>query len=791
MNLRLHRTSPALRHTRSALLISFGIAGTLACSSRVPGPGEPTPEGDASASVEVDASAVTSDGTETTDGVDTTSDTETSDTSDTPADTDTGSDETDTTDTDLTDTSSDQTDTSATGSDETDTTSTTDGSDATETDDTATTDDTTDGTDTTDPSDGAIDPPEGMVVVSNFDATDTGGFRDGSSSFPSFTVNRANSIGTLVLPFTAGNQQGAWSFNSVGDYCGYELVARIRLVSGFNTTAAAVGRVQLRAWNSNWSNFVGTYDAVTGVGAMSQLGEWVEYRMDLDDLPAGSNADFDPHDVGSVGIAFISGTDASAAFEEATFEMDWIGFLPKPGGCPDDGDDTDTTDATDMTEGDGGVDTTDDTTVEPMPDVIVVSEFDAVEGFPGYTNITDHTPALTVADSIGTIEVPVTGGNYQQSSWNFGFDAPERGLCGYDLVARVRIDEGFNASAAAAGGLQLRAWSDDVWSGNIAGWSTLDATAATGEWVEHRLSLDVVQDGATFNPATLHAVGIAFISGGAAEAEYTPATFSVDWIRFEAQVPGQGGCAIEEPELDGGVDSGPIDEGDGGVPGDDSDAGMGDEDASVIDEDGGIDEGDAGVGETDADVTEDAAVEDNGAIEPPSNALVLLSSFDVDGDDLSGTLLAPGYYEEQGGLAADTTWVVEDSVARFTVPHTGSGQAYTLFFGVGNVNGVGHELIVRLRVVSDLTGLAPPHIQMSTSSSDGDTVNYSYNDFTVAVDANSDYWNWKEYTLDIDTDANYPEIIQGIGVALNSWYSGSSFGTVEYEIDWVAIVPKP
>src|SRR5690606_1300633 len=107
-------------------------------------------------------------------------------------------------------------------------------------------------------------------------------------------------------------------------------------------------------------------------------------------------------------------------------------------------------------------------------------------------------------------------------------------------------------------------------------------------------------------------------------------------------------------DLDGSVD-----EIDSSV---DQDGGVVDEDSGVIDGDSGlIDEGDAGV-----DSNEDAGPEDNGATDPPLNALAVLANFDTPGSKPAA--LADGYAPEQGEstLVDASSYVIADSVVTFT-----------------------------------------------------------------------------------------------------------------------------
>lgn len=209
---------------------------------------------------------------------------------------------------------------------------------------------------------GAEAPPNDIVLVSDFEVGDDQGFVDGPGDngvTPTFTF--ANSVASLEIPFTkGGNQSGGIDFNTSGNHCGEELVVRTKLVSGFD----AGGHIQLRAWSSDWSVFVGNW---VNFNAAENTGDWIEYSFDLDAAAEATPA-FDVTAVNHVGIAMLTGGTASDVFTTATFEIDWIGFREKAGGCPGDNtsDTGSTTGATDtgaVSDPDAGVVDTGETAV--------------------------------------------------------------------------------------------------------------------------------------------------------------------------------------------------------------------------------------------------------------------------------------------------------------------------------------------------------------------------------------------------------------------------------------------
>lgn len=247
--------------------------------------------------------------------------------------------------------------------------------------------------------DGATDPPGDVTVISNFNGGDDQGFADGSGVTPTFTY--ANSVASLEIPFTHGYyQSGGLDFNLSGNYCGYELVARIKLVSGFDGD----GGVQLRAWSSDWGQFVGSW---ANISSASDTGDWIEYSFDLDQAVIDQPPDkhFDQTAVNHVGIAILTGGSQNDVFTTATVEVDWIGMREKDGGCPGDtsGDTGSTNGGTDtgaVSDPDAGVVDTGETIVPGdagVIDTVTPPEGDASVGEPtmGYGDASVSEPPAT------------------------------------------------------------------------------------------------------------------------------------------------------------------------------------------------------------------------------------------------------------------------------------------------------------------------------------------------------------------------------------------------------------
>ncbi len=255
-----------------------------------------------------------------------------------------------------------------------------------------TSDELTDTSDDPIPNDGAIDPPDDMVVVANFNAEQ--GFNDGQGTLAA-NVTRfyAQSQMSLEIPFTSGgggNQQYGVNFNTAAVFCGHDLVARVRLVSGFNTTANAPGGIQLRVWSNAWAQFASRWTAVSGVGEGNQLGQWLEYRFPWT-VAATQNPNLNLDQLNGVGIAFISGGAGSDVYSTAHFDVDWIGFVPSEDACPIDTGST-------SGEVDSGVS---DTSVEVDSGVMETS----VEVDSGVSNTSEMNSAVDAGPDAGSADV--------------------------------------------------------------------------------------------------------------------------------------------------------------------------------------------------------------------------------------------------------------------------------------------------------------------------------------------------------------------------------------------------
>lgn len=193
--------------------------------------------------------------------------------------------------------------------------------------------------------DDAIDPPEDMIVIQNFD--DVAGFPDDADNV---AVDRyyGYSMMSLDISFTTSGQRAGVNFNypgGTGVLCGYDFVARIRMTSGSIDSAG----LQMRVWSDAWGQFSSQISALPTVGT----GEWREYKLTWQQAVANedmTNGLLDINAINAVGLEFMS----FGASNTLHFDVDWIGLMPSDTPCPtagpsDAGTDAATTDVTDVT----------------------------------------------------------------------------------------------------------------------------------------------------------------------------------------------------------------------------------------------------------------------------------------------------------------------------------------------------------------------------------------------------------------------------------------------------------
>jgi hypothetical protein len=132
----------------------------------------------------------------------------------------------------------------------------------------------------------------------------------------------AGGIFNVVVPFESAVQQYGW----VGDYpsgpvdcTGWELVARVRLLSGFvENPQTQGGGVQVYLFSDSWGEGLSEWNVVP-----APSDDWFEASVTCG---AAQGSDFDPTVVNGVGFTFNSGGDDPADYlaYPATFEVDHL-----------------------------------------------------------------------------------------------------------------------------------------------------------------------------------------------------------------------------------------------------------------------------------------------------------------------------------------------------------------------------------------------------------------------------------------------------------------------------------
>lgn len=387
--------------------------------------------------------------------------------------------------------------------------------------------------------DGAVSPPDDMIVIADFDTP--AGFQDGQHNLDSAQVRTyADSLMTVEAAFTGTGQQTGVNFNHSADLCGYDVLARIRLRSG----TIAAGGVQMRVWSDSWTQFA------SGSGNIGAVGEWVEYRVTWSDVVA-ANAALDINAINAVGFAFMT----FGAATESVFDVDWIGLVPSATPCPSDStDDTGSstaapdldagvvdTDEDDTTGGDASVDdpdasadasvdTTDEDTSgaagEAIPlDLEAITEFNSAVGSVGAFSTTDDFESITpvVAGGIAKFNIPfdVVTDKFQ---WVIDLTPSPRDLTGAELVARVRVT-GLTAPTHAPI-LQLYGLTA------VAGTASYSPLPTDGSWAVVEYSLDTAGWG-DYSPTEVTAVALEFHANeydGTTDGDVGPAVVEIDWV---------------------------------------------------------------------------------------------------------------------------------------------------------------------------------------------------------------------------------------------------------------------
>jgi hypothetical protein len=150
----------------------------------------------------------------------------------------------------------------------------------------------------------------------------TGGGTDPEAWEASVDPTVAGGVYNVTVPFTSAVQQYGWVGDHPGgsvDCTGWELVARVRLKSGFvENPQTMAGGVQLYLFSDSWGAGLNAWNAVP-----APSNEWFDVSVSCE---TAQNSDFDPTDLNGVGFTFNSGGEAPADYDAdpAEFEVDYL-----------------------------------------------------------------------------------------------------------------------------------------------------------------------------------------------------------------------------------------------------------------------------------------------------------------------------------------------------------------------------------------------------------------------------------------------------------------------------------
>jgi hypothetical protein len=426
-------------------------------------------------------------------------------------------------------------------------------------------------------------------VVVNFDAAwgvvATGGGTSPMEWETSVTPTVSDGVFSVEVPFTSSAQQFGWN----GDYpsgpvdcTGRELVARVRLLSGFvEDPQSAPGGVQMYLFSNDWGNSITAWN---NVPAPSE--DWFEVSVGC---AASADSAFDPALVNGIGFTFNSGgADASVyAATAAAFSVDHLCWRTSDepmgaggaggmggqgnGGAGGSGGVDPIVDAGESTAAlDAGSEPSTDASGEPPPSDgggpadaggESTSSADAAldsgssSGSDAGSTVPDdcemlidfQSPWGVVATGGGTapeewetlVEPTVAGGvfsvlvPFESAVQQFGWvgDHPNGSVdcTGWELVARVRLTSGFVENPETmGGGVQVYLFSD-AWGVAVNAWNVVPAPS--DEWFEASVTCATAQS-SEFDPSDVNGIGFTFNSGGEAPADYSaePAEFEVDYL---------------------------------------------------------------------------------------------------------------------------------------------------------------------------------------------------------------------------------------------------------------------
>ncbi|HEX2731601.1 MAG TPA: hypothetical protein VHM70_08355 [Polyangiaceae bacterium] len=150
----------------------------------------------------------------------------------------------------------------------------------------------------------------------------TGGGTDPASWETSVHPTIANGLFSVTVPFSTAVQQYGWVGDIPGgtvDCTGWELVARVRLKSGFvENPQTMAGGVQVYLFSDSWGTGHNDWNVVP-----APSNDWFEATVTCE---TAQGSDFDPTDVNGIGFTFNSGGDNPTDYtaDPAAFDVDYL-----------------------------------------------------------------------------------------------------------------------------------------------------------------------------------------------------------------------------------------------------------------------------------------------------------------------------------------------------------------------------------------------------------------------------------------------------------------------------------
>lgn len=401
----------------------------------------------------------------------------------------------------------------------------------------------------------------------------------------SVTPSITGGVFSVEVPFTSSAQQFGWNGEHPQgpvDCTGRELVARVRLVSGFvENPQSAPGGVLMYLFSDEWVN---SMTAWNNVPAPSD--DWFEVSVACD---ASADSDFDPKAVNGIGFTFNTGgadTEAYAA-TNAVFEVDQLCWRGEgetgdagAGGEPDAGpDDTEAGDAgasspdASVTSVDESDSTPTNVTSSASSSASATSASASSAGSSSASSSTSGASTSATGTSLSTSASSASSSSSTSTSpgeceifvdfnspWGFVATGGGTNPQAWETQVEPLMGDGlFNVSIPFTSSAQQYGWNGNYPGGPIdcTGWELVvrvrllstpfvenPTTLAGGvqaylfsgswgaainqwnvvdesldEWFEASVACEAVE-GSNFNPANVNAVGFTFNSGGQTTTDY-------------------------------------------------------------------------------------------------------------------------------------------------------------------------------------------------------------------------------------------------------------------------------